>query len=56
MFILFPMQITAMATNCLYEAFYLKEGECQGSDEGSQEHVELQITSCINDNSVVNMN
>ena len=49
------MQITAMATNCLYEAFYLKEGECQGSDEGSQEHVELQITSCINANSVVNM-
>jgi hypothetical protein len=45
------MQITAMATNCLYEAFYLKEGECQGSDEGSQE----QITSCINDSSVVNM-
>lgn len=49
------MEIPVMATNCLYEECYLKEGESQGSDEGSREHVELQITSCINDSSVGNM-
>lgn len=49
------MKIPVMAVNCLYEDYFLKEGEYQGSDEGSQEHVELQITSCIDDSSVQNM-